>query len=171
MYPQKDRNLEESDALIRALAWNDAFGCYTRAGFEKLIWPEIADRARWIIYFDIDGMHAINETHQGYDAADAMIKETLAVLRLTDYVAGQWKSGDEFLICVIDGGPRSAVGDQRLRLGDPRKMMERLIDELAKHGMTATFAVVPVVSAELVENVQPAVDQVYAAKGQRGDRR
>jgi len=171
MFPQKERTPEESDTLIRALAWNDAFGCYTRAGFEKLIWPEIADRARWIIYFDIDGMHAINKAHKSYDPADAMIKQALAILRLTDYVAGQWKSGDEFLICLIDGGPRSAVSDQRLRIGDPRKMMERLIDELAKHKMTATFAVVPVISPQLAENVRPAVDQVYAAKEQRGDQR
>jgi len=166
MFPQKVRTENELSVLVRDLAWNDGFGCYTRNGFEKLIWPEIADRARYIIYFDVDGMHALNDLYQGYDVADAMIKRALAILRLTDYVAGQWKSGDEFLICLTEAGP-AMDNDQRLEL-DPRGMMERLIDELKKQGMSATFAIVPVISMDLAANVKPAVDQVYAAKKERG---
>jgi hypothetical protein len=148
MFPQKERTQKELDQLVHALAWNDAFGCYTRAGFEKMIWPEIADKARWII------------------PADAMIKQALASLRLMDYVAGQWKSGDEFLICLTQNDHPVESG-QRERL-DPQSMMNRLIDALKKQGMSATFAIVPVISSDLVANVKPAVDQVYAAKKQRG---
>jgi len=167
MFPERGRTQQELDDLVRTLAWNDGFGCYTRAGFEKMIWPEIADRAKFIIYFDVDGMHALNELYGSYEPADAMIKHTLSLLRLTDYVAGQWKSGDEFLICLAEDQQLSPVSGQRESL-DPQAMMERLIGELKKQGMTATFAIVPVISRELVTNIKPAVDQVYAAKKARG---
>lgn len=158
----KDLNLSELQELVYALAWNDGFGCYTRAGFEKLIWPQIKDRARWIVYFDIDGMHALNERFGSYEPVDAMIKQVLAIVRTTDYVAGQWKSGDEFLVCI-------AEDDSRDQLSDPQGMAERLMAELKKQGLSATFAIVPVISEQLFQNVKPAVDKVYAAKKQ-GDR-
>jgi len=98
--------------LTGSLAWNDAFGCFTRAGFEKLVWPQIGEKAEWIIYFDINGMHALNELHGSYDPVDAMIKNVLAVTRATDFVAGQWKSGDEFLVCVTQADDRAPVEPQ-----------------------------------------------------------
>ena len=165
MFPQKERTPEESDALIRALAWNDAFGCYSKAGFKKLIWPEIAKDARTIIYFDVDGVHDINNANNGYDAFDAMMREVLAILRLTDYVAGQLNSGDEFLICLVEN--KSQPGELRQGI-DPQAMMQRLIDELKRHGLTATFAVVPVISPDLDINLKPAIEEVFLAKKARG---
>ena len=154
---------DELRQMVQALAWNDGFGCYTRAGFEKLLWPEIAEYARWIIYFDIDGMHAINNAHEGYEFADAIIKDVFSILRTTDYVAGQYKSGDEFLICLTASEARAEL--------DPWGMTMRLNEEFKKHGMSATFAVVPVTSPDLAVNVKPAVDQVYAAKKLKGTER
>ena len=148
------------EELVHKLAWNDAFGCYTRSGFEKMIWPDIVATARWIVYFDIDGMHALNDTFGDYGPVDAMIKQVLSVVRATDYVAGQWKSGDEFLVCVTENDERKGI--------EPHGLMTRLIDELKKHGMSATFAIVPVNSMDLTENVKPAVNQVYATKKARG---
>jgi len=165
MFPQKKRTQEQKDELIRALAWNDEFGCYTRPGFKKLVWPEIAEDAKWIIYFDVDGVHNINAANNGYDAFDAMMKQALGTLRLTDYVAAQWKSGDEFLVCITEPS-RSVIGDLRETL-NPEAMMERLIDALKKQGLTATFAIVPVVSQDLAANVKPAVDRVYEIKNSR----
>lgn len=155
-------NLSQEDLrkLVHALAWNDDFGCYTRPGFEKLVWPDIAERARWILYFDVDGMHHLNAAYGDYGPVDAMLKDVLAVVRETDYVAGQWKSGDEFLICITET-------EGRLTL-DPHGMIGRLTEELKKHGMSATFALVPVMSLDLAENVKPAVERVYAIKNQRG---
>ena len=168
MLPKKERTLQELEKLIRALAWNENFGCYTRAGFEKMIWPEIAQRARWIIYFDVDDVHMLNEELGSYEPVDAMIKQVLATLRLTDFVAGQWKSGDEFLICLVESDQQlPLIRSQREHI-DPKGMMERLIDELQKQGLTATFAIVPVLSNDLSMNVKPAVDQVYAGKKARG---
>lgn len=162
MFPKKERTKRELDSLVHTLAWNDAFGCFTRAGFEKMIWPEIADEARWIIYFDLDNVHALNEKYGGYDHVDAMVRNTLTILRLTDYVAGQWKSGDEFLICLTASDEESK-GSQRESL-NPQRMMERLMQELNKQGMSATFAIVPVISRDLATNMKPAIDQVYAGK-------
>jgi len=166
MFPQKKRTEEEKDELIRALAWNDAFGCYSKAGFKKLIWPEIAEDARQIIYFDVNGVHDINDANNGYDAFDAMMRQVLSILRLTDYVAGQLNSGDEFLVCLTE--KKSTQPGELRQTIDPQAMIQRLIDELKKQGLTAIFAVVPVISSDLAENLKPAVDQVYAAKKLRG---
>jgi GGDEF domain-containing protein len=159
----KKQNKKQLEELVQSLAWNDGFGCYTRPGFEKTVWTRIATEAKWIIYFDIDDMHYLNEAFGSYDPVDAMLHKVLGVVRETDYVAGQWKSGDEFLVCITEDGSREVQTD-------PYAMVERLKDELNKQGMSATFAVVPVTSLQLSVNVKPAIDKVYAAKshGQRG---
>lgn len=151
-----DLNNEQLRSLVKALAWNDGFGCYTRPGFEKYIWPQIADQAKWLIYFDIDNMHQLNESFGGYDAVDAMIRQALSIVRATDYIAGQWKSGDEFLIVLTERETHDPI--------DPHGMVDRLVDALRLQGLSATFAIVPVMSKDLKANVQPAVDKVYAAK-------
>jgi hypothetical protein len=142
--------------LVFELAWNEGFGCYTRNGFEKMIWPGIADKARWIIYFDIDNMHGLNAAAGSYEPVDAMIREILGIVRSTDYAVGQWKSGDEFLICVTDDGGREN--------SDPTGLVYRLIGAMKIHGITATFATVPVLSMALSANVNPAVERVYELK-------
>ena len=151
--------LEESHQLIRTLAWNNAFGCFTRLGFENWIWPGIADQAKWIIYFDIDDVHALNAKYGSYDPVDAMISSVLAAVRMTDYVAGQWKSGDEFVVCITEDGSREP--------SDPEGFKDRLVVELAKQGMTATFSIVPVVTKSLLATVGTAVRQVYEIKNSR----
>ena len=176
MLTKKERSKEESDALIRAMAWNDGFGCYTRAGFEKMIWPEIAERARWIVYFDIDDIHALNKKFGSYDPVDAMVKAALSVVRITDYVAGQWKSGDEFLVCLTEEKQLAfsdqLLGSSELRVEiDPLAVVNRLEDALKREGLSATFAVVPVTSRDLRATMKPAVDMVYQGKEQRGDKR
>ena len=47
---------------------------------------------------------------------------------------------------------------------DPHGIVDRLIAQLKKHELSATFAVVPVISKTLSINVAPAVEKVYAAK-------
>ena len=151
-------SVEKLQNMVEALALNDGFGCYTRNGFELTVWPQMRDQAKWIIFFDIDGMHALDEKY-GYDRVDAMIKPVLLDVRSTDYVAGQWLSGDEFIICITD---------RRSGMCDPQGMVDRLVDGLKQNGISATFAIAPVVSRDLAENVAPAIEQVCAAKKQRG---
>ena len=160
MMTQNQRLLAQKDDLIHRLAWNDGFGCHTRKGFEHVVWPDMAARARWIVYFDIDGMHALNEKFGSYEPVDRMIRQVLAAVRSSDFVAGQWKSGDEFLICLTENQAHNPL--------DPEGLVRRLTEEFAKVGMSATFAIVPVKSTDLQENVQPAVDRVYELKKSRG---
>jgi len=156
----KKLNKTQLQELVNSLAWNDGYGCYTRAGFEKLIWPTIVDKAKWIIFFDIDDMHALNEKH-GHSGVDAIIRKCLA-MRASDYVAGQHYSGDEFIICVTDDNTRG--------VSDPYALCERLMKTFAKDGVPATFAIVPVISKILIFNVEPALKIVENAKckNQRG---
>jgi GGDEF domain-containing protein len=153
-------NKQELQALVTAMSWNNAMGCHTRAGFEKWIWPQIYPRARHIVYFDVDGVHQLNQQAGTYDVFDAKIRQVLATVRSTDVVAGQWLSGDEFLVCLVETEGRQVT--------DPHGLVERLTAQLSEHGLTAVFAIAPVTSSLLWENVKPAADQVLAEKKSRG---
>jgi len=147
-------NKKQLEKLVNSLAWNDGYGCYTRTGFEKLIWPTIAEKAKWIIFFDIDNMHDLNELH-GHSGVDAIIKKCLA-MRANDYIAGQHFSGDEFIICVTDDPAREP--------SNPLQLCERLQVIFSENGVPATFAIVPAISLSLIESVDPAVRMVEQAK-------
>jgi GGDEF domain-containing protein len=150
----KKRTKAQLEKLVLDLGWNEGFGCYTRAGFEKIVWPQIVDEAEWIIFLDIDEMHVLNETH-GYDAVNAMIKKSLA-LRASDYVAGQLGSGDEFLICLTRNKDRTP--------SHPVALCERLREVFVENGVPATFGIAPVTSKDLIENVRPAYELVRTEK-------
>src|SRR5690349_14942372 len=94
---QANQKLQQEKEI---LAWNDGYGCFTRQGFEKLIWPSIVDHAKWIIFFDVDNMHELNQEH-GYEGVNAIIKKSLS-MRPGDFMAGQWFSGDEFILVITD---------------------------------------------------------------------
>lgn len=151
---------DELKALAKRLAWNSGFGCYTRLGFELLVWPAIREDARWIIFFDVDGVHHLNEKFNGYEVVDTMIRTVFESMRSTDYIAGQLKSGDEFVICMTESKDREET--------DPAGLVRRLTKELKRHGLTAIFAIAQVTSPDLARNIQPAVDEVVAAKKARG---
>src|SRR5690349_1545958 len=124
MMTNNQRIIAQKDELIRQLSWNDGFGCFNRKGFEKMKWPEIASTARHIVYFDVDNMHGLNEKFGGYEPVDAMIRKVLASVRSSDYIAGQWKSGDEFLICLTENGKHGPL--------DPDGFVQRLKQEFAR---------------------------------------
>jgi GGDEF domain-containing protein len=163
MMTEKARIIAQQQQLIYRLAWDEAFGCHTRAGFEHVIWPEIQGRARWLVFFDIDYMKALNDKAGGYHPVDEMIKRALAVVRCSDYVAGRWMSGDEILVAITEADNRNVL-DRSV----PEGMVQRLQEALAVQGMSATFAIVPVRSTDLAENVEPAVQLVFEAKQARG---
>lgn len=140
--------------LVKELSWNDGYGCYTRAGFEKLIWPTIAETTRWIVFFDVDRMHALNEQH-GYEGVNAIIKNSLSI-RGSDVMTGQWFSGDEFIVCIMDNAERGE--------SDPMKFCMRLASIFREKGVTATFAIAPIISRDLLANVVPAMRLVQTAK-------
>lgn len=155
---EKIQELERRNAELEEenqdLAFNEEYGCYTRSGFQKRIWRNIADKAKWIIYFDIDGMGELNELHT-HAGVNARIKKSLAV-RTSDYLAGQRYSGDEFFVVVTDDPERGKP--------DPLQLIIRLKAALRENGLSATFAIAPVISDDLMENVEPAVQLVEEAK-------
>jgi len=150
---------------LTAAIWNDGFGCFTRAGFEKVIWPEIVGRARHIVYLDVNDVKKINDLHGTYDVFNEMMRQALASMRSDDYVASQWNSGDEFLIALCETD--QPKNDRRQRL-DPEAFIERLTAELDKQGLAAIFWFGPVVHQDLVSNVKPMADKVLEIKKQRG---
>jgi GGDEF domain-containing protein len=141
--------------LVRTLAWNEAFGCFTRQGFEQMIWPSIADEAKWIIFFDVDNMHDLNQQH-GYEGVNAIIKKSRS-MRGGDFMAGQWFSGDEFIVVITDQ-------DLDREASNPIGFSIRLAHLFAENGAPATFAVAPVISSDLMTNVEPAHRVCQAAK-------
>lgn len=160
MMTKNARTIAQQQELIHKLGWNENMGCHTKLGFEHVVWPEKKGDVRYFIFFDVDGVHALNEKHGSYAVFDAMIKQVLSTVRSTDAIAGQVNSGDEFLVCLIETPDRAAP--------KPEAVVERLTAELAKHGLTAIFAVREVKSPSLWENVKPAIEEVLAAKKARG---
>jgi GGDEF domain-containing protein len=156
----KDIIIAKLEEKLHRVSWNDKFGCYNRQGFEHLIWPDIAPTARFIVFFDVDHLHELNESFGSQAPVDAKIKQVLSIVRSTDYVAGQWKSGDEFLVCITESNRREVL--------DPEGLKQRLVNELKQQDMSATFVIVEVKSWDLAENVDPAEEKMYELKKQRG---
>lgn len=139
-------------SLLQVMATDQTYGCFSRQGLELVAWPEIADRARFVIFADIDGMHDLNTKH-GYAVVDKRIRNALEV-RSTDLAAtGRWFSGDE-IVWVISRG-------------DPNGMVDRLKATFAKQGLSATFAISKVTSKNLSVSVNKAARQVQALKAAR----
>jgi len=155
-------NLKKDDLerLVHSMAWNDGFGCYTRAGLEKIIWNEISGSVQFSVFFDIDDMHELNEQH-GYDGVNERIKNSLKV-RSTDYVAGQWFSGDEIVVLITNNSARDE--------SDVSKFCQRLQRSFIKNGISITIGVSKISSFDLMQVVKPAFDLVQSAKkeGRRG---
>ena len=156
----KNFGREELEELARSMAWNDGFGCYTRKGLEKMIWPEIIGNVQYCVFIDVDDMHGLNERH-GYDGVNLLIKNSLLV-RSTDYVAGQWFSGDEFVVLIAENEGREE--------SDVNQFCERLQYAFAENGISITIGVSDALSPNLMEVVKPAFDLVQEAKrlGRRG---
>jgi GGDEF domain-containing protein len=169
MMSNNQRINAQKDELIHKLAWYQNYGCYNRGGLEHVKWPEKAHKAVWIVYFDVDGVHEINEQHGTYDAFNAMMKDVLSKFRSDEMFAAIYNSGDEFILCITEE-PAATENDRRKKI-DPEKVVKRLTEELARHGLTAIFAIEPVKSLLLEDNVKPAADRVLAAKKARGGTR
>lgn len=159
----KDILIAQLQEKLHRVSWNDRFGCYSRQGFEYAIWPEISARSRFLIYFDIDHLHELNEQFDSYAPVDAMIKEALSIVRKTDDVAGQLNSGDEFFVVMKETDERPAP-DRKAADG----LKARLVESLAKQGMSATFSIVEVKTWDLKEALAPAIAEVKRLKRARG---
>jgi FOG: GGDEF domain len=156
----KKLNKQQLEELVHTLSWNDRFGCYTRPGLEQYMWSQIGGKAKFVIFIDVDDMHDLN-VHHGYEGVNQIIKDSLSILRSTDFISGQWFSGDEFAVFVTDDPGRGA--------SDPLELCERLRKSFNDHGASATFGIAPVTSPDLNLVVRPAFELVQNAK--KNDRR
>jgi len=159
----QDLTSDELKVLVKKLAWNRGFGCFTRTGFEEVVWPCIKDQAKWIVYLDIDGMHSLNADFDTYEPVNKMIHEILEITRDTDVKAGQLNSGDEILIVLLETNMRPDMS-----VDAPQRLVGRLVESFSQKNMSATFAIVPVISEDLMKNLEPAVEQVHNIKIKRG---
>ena len=148
---KRNQQLQEENNLM---ALNDEYGCYTRIGFVRKVWPKIMSEVKWIVYFDVDEMGKLNEKYT-HAVVNALIKSCLS-LRASDYVTGQRYSGDEFFICITDNPKHNK--------SNPIEFCMRLIATMRQNGFSATFAIAPVISDVLEENLEPAVRLVEEAK-------
>lgn len=163
MLTENKRRIAELEEQLHQACWDDDYGCHNRKGLELLVWPKVKTQARWLVFFDLDYLHDLNDKMGGYDPVNAMIRQVLSVVRSTDHKACRWLSGDELLVVITETDTRKA-DDISVAEG----MVKRLQEALAALGMSATFAIVPVKSTDLAENVAPAVDKVFEAKKARG---
>lgn len=147
--------VHEIQALIENLARDPVYGCYTRPGLEYIVWPEIRQRARWIIFADMDGFHDLNEAC-GYDDVNERMQKALQLRKMDAAAAGRWFSGDElvWILCDTDGRPPT----------NPQLAARRLQKTFKKFGLSATFGISRVLSYHLAENVLPAYRLVQQAK-------
>lgn len=152
---------EELKELVKKLALNSGYGCFTRTGLEEIVWPRVWEQAEWMIFLDIDGLHALNAQYETYEPVNAMIFRALSVLRQHDIKAGQLNSGDEIIIILLKDKRRD-------KPVDPESVVGRLVVSFAKENMSATFAIVPVISPDLLTNLVPAIKQVKEIKDKRG---
>jgi GGDEF domain-containing protein len=163
MMTESQRRIAELEEKLHQACWDEDYGCHNRKGLELLVWPEIKTRARWLVFFDLDYLHDLNEKMGGYPPVNAMIRQVLASVRSSDHKACRWQSGDELLLVITETETRK-VDDISVAEG----MVKRLQKALAAQGMNATFAIVPVKSMDLVENVTPAIEKVFELKKARG---
>ena len=157
----KKLNKKQLENLVKSLSWNDRFDCYTRPGLEQYMWSQISGTAKFVVFIDVDDMHELNIRH-GYEGVNQIIKDSLGILRATDFIAGQWFSGDEFAVFVTDNLKRGE--------SNPQELCERLRTSFNDHGASATFGIAPVTSQDLSLVVRPAFEMVQNAKkaGRRG---
>lgn len=156
----KALQLENADLRrqISALVWDSAYGCYSRAGIEHVIWPQIVDQLEAIISFDIDNMHGLNTTH-GQAEMDKRIKKSLR-LRHSDFaLIARIKSGDEGAIFVTQRPDRSPT--------DLQALCKRLEKSFAKAGITITAAIYKPHGRDFRHNIQAAFKLVESLRKAR----
>lgn len=129
-------------------------------------WPEVAHLAKWIVYFDVDGVHAMNEEYGTYEEFNRRMRAVLSKFRTEEIFVALTNSGDEFALVIIEETPKNP--SERRQTISPEHVVERLTEELAKQGLTAIFEIEPVRSLLLEDNIRPVADRVLAAKKARG---
>lgn len=140
---------------IETLSHDAAYGCYTRAGFDRRV-KTLDARFTAVVFGDIDAMHEHNATH-GYGAINARIAAALATVGMrhsTDLLTARYYSGDE-LIWIA---PAQDAGG----------LAERITAAFAASHLSITLGVAHV-ETTLQAAIQAAADAVQTAKQARAE--
>ncbi|HWK12517.1 MAG TPA: sensor domain-containing diguanylate cyclase [Vicinamibacterales bacterium] len=155
---------------------DDLTGLYNRRGFSTLAERHLALARRTkqpllLIFCDVDGLKAINDTH-GHAAGDEALRDAAAILRSTyrsaDIIARL--GGDEFTVFPLNAAESS-----------PPLLTDRLDEALVRHNAEAArpyqlslSAGVARLDASACDNIEQllreADRQLYARRAQRGTR-
>ena len=96
------REIGELEERVRTLAWDSAFGMYTRPALLAMRGRELRGR-KSVVFLDLDRVHELNLLH-GYAEVDRRIRAAFSSnTRRSDMWAARWWSGDEVLL-VLDAG-------------------------------------------------------------------
>ena len=173
-------DISERTRLERALRdlslTDDLTGLYNRRGFSTLAERQLALALRGnqpllLIFADVDGLKAINDTH-GHAAGDQALRDTAAILRSTyrsaDIIARL--GGDEFTVFPVNAVESSAS-----------ILTERLDEALARHArqsdqpytlsLTAGLARVDPAECPTIEGLLAQADRaLYERRAKRNSR-
>ncbi|MEO6877131.1 MAG: GGDEF domain-containing protein, partial [Gemmatimonadaceae bacterium] len=163
--------LLERTALIDSLT-----DVYNRRGFEltvrsRLSAADRSNRSSMLLFIDVDGLKAINDTH-GHEAGDAAIRTVATALRrsLRDSDIVGRVGGDEFA-AWMDGATPPSVQSATARVDALLESAQR--DAEWPFAVRVTIGATPIVSGDRnVAEVLARADQaMYAARADRGRQR
>jgi diguanylate cyclase (GGDEF)-like protein len=120
-----------------------------------------------VLICDVDGFKAVNDTH-GHRAGDLVLTEVARVLARHG-VAGRL-GGDEFGLWVAEGGGAGARIAAALTEEVASSLPVELVTADPPLGLSAGVAIVPPGGADVMELMETADRELYAAKpgGRRG---
>lgn len=132
-------------AELNELKNDKAFGILTRPALE--IEHRKASNAAAVIFLDLDGIHALNES-LGHEQVNRLIKRAIKIRHNDLMLSGRWYSGDELAFIVK---------------GNAQAIASRLMESLKRNGLSATIAYAPICK-KLEKAVNQAKRKVEAAK-------
>lgn len=145
--------IDRQAAKIAYLEYNPDFGCITRRGLD-LILEDMPLVGLAAVFWDVDGMKRLNEDW-GKPEINHRIKLANAA-RVTDCVAGQVFSGDEFIAFPL--------------LEDAGSMAYRIQSAYRNYGMTATIIVTRPYIIETPKGLLDRVDDLCSLHKDAGRR-
>lgn len=141
-------------AMIEKLSRDYIWDCFTRSALQ-IRWTELTADSVGIIYCDIDKMHDLN-TLYGHDGVDKKIKSVIGKIRKNDIIASRWLNGDELIFIA--------------KSGDVKLFAKRILKELNRVGISATFSYSYKVGKSPEKTINPLDNKVQKSKnaGNRG---
>jgi diguanylate cyclase (GGDEF)-like protein/PAS domain S-box-containing protein len=165
------------ERALRDLSLTDELtGLYNRRGFSTLAERQLALALRGhqpllLIFADVDGLKAINDTH-GHAAGDQALRDTAAILRSTyrsaDIIARL--GGDEFTVFPVNA-LESSGGILTERLDEALARHATQSDRPYKLSLTAGLARVDPTDCPTIEDLLAQADRhLYERRAQRNAR-